>query len=104
MAAADLNAFVVIVGDVATAHGLRAADHPPDEIARFTLERGRLYVFVTRFAQEPNVVEVTVLEWPAFRHSATGRAVLDESRKRLREKFGDVAVSRAAETTHSRAS
>jgi len=56
------------------------------------------------FAQEPNVVEVTVLEWPAFRHSATGRAVLDEARKRLREKFGDVAVSRAAETTHSRAS
>jgi hypothetical protein len=94
----DVVAIVAIVSGVAAEHGLeRTATRSPSVLvtyARPPAQGGRtLRVSVLKPQRQPPMVEVNVLEWPAFRHSASGFPILDELRGRLREKFGANLVS-----------
>ena len=105
VATPDVDAIVAIVGSVAAEHGLeRSAAGQPGVLVAYAPRPGEggrtLRLSVLKPTDEATAVEINVFEWPAFRHSASGLAVLEELRARLRQKFGSTAVS-AKETDYA---
>ena len=97
---ADAETVVTIVAQVAAIHGLERRDAPVGELAFYSRgwdsnaeDHARGIVLSVQAAERPGVIEVTVDEWLALRHSHLGRQILSELQTRLREKFGPDAVS-----------
>jgi hypothetical protein len=103
LADADVDAVVAIAGEVSAAHALERLDPrgEPNVVAAFGHDWGfagdghapSTGVAVEHDARRPKFVDVKVTEFPAFRHSALARTVIDELKARLRERFGDDAVT-----------
>lgn len=100
--AAGVDAVVAIAQEVAERHGLeperaveprvlstytRRWDVPADGHAR------SIRVSVSRSAEDPDVIDVTVFEWQSYGPSDMGRQLLEELGSSLRERFGQDAVS-----------
>lgn len=100
--AAGVDDVVAIAKEVAERHGLEAQratepgvvstyfrhwEFPNDGHAR------SIRVSVSRSAEDPDVLEVTVFEWQSYGPSDMGRQLLEELGSSLRERFGPDAVS-----------
>jgi len=99
---ATVDAVVTITKEVAEHHGLepvratvpgvvstytRRWEFPNDGHAR------SIRVSVSRSAEDPDVIEVTIFEWQTYGPSDMGRLLLEELGSSLRERFGQDAVT-----------
>jgi hypothetical protein len=100
--AAGVDDVAAIAKEVAERHGLEAQRATePGVVSTYTRHwefpndghARSIRVSVSRSAEAPDVIEVTVFEWQSYGPSDMGRQLLEELGSSLRERFGPDAVS-----------